>query len=305
MNKVEVIKRSLSGGAVFNFLKVTRKNTPLRKEVDLKEVINKLSKSGKDYMLKHHRAVKMTEEYYINKMKVYSINNKNDKQQRVILYLHGGAYIMDPMKYHFDTVYEMAKKLDARVIFPIYFKTPEYTYKDSFRIILEIYRWILKNSDNSSLVTIMGDSAGGGFALSLAQKIRDVKLDQPKDIILMSPWLDIETKNPEIENFQSKDVVLNSIQLNKLGKLWAGDTDLKDPLVSPIYGTFNDLGKISLVVGTDEIFYPDVMKLHEILDTEEITHNTLVFEEMFHDFEITPTIEGNKARKRIEEIIRS
>ncbi|MGL5415036.1 MAG: alpha/beta hydrolase fold domain-containing protein [Clostridium sp.] len=305
MSKIEVIKRSLSGGAVFNFLKITRKNDPLKKDVDLKDAIDKLSKSGKDYMIKHHKVVKITEEYYINKMRVYSINNKNDKHQRVILYLHGGAYIMDPMKYHFDTVYEFAQKLDARVIFPIYFKTPKHTYKDSFKIIMEIYRWILKNSESSNLITIMGDSAGGGLALSLAQKIRDVKLDQPKDIVLMSPWLDIETKNPEIENFESKDILLNANQLNKLGKLWAGDTDLKNPVVSPLYGTFNDLGKISLITGTKEIFYPDIMKLHEILNDEEIEHNTLVFEEMFHDFEITPTTEGHKARKKIEEIIRS
>jgi len=51
---------------------------------------------------------------------------------------------------------------------------------------------------------MMGDSAGGGFALALAQKLKNESIDQPAQIILLSPWLDITLTNPDIKEIDRK-----------------------------------------------------------------------------------------------------
>lgn len=61
---------------------------------------------------------------------------------------------------------------------------------------------------NPAELIFMGDSAGGGFALALAQKIRDENDPQPGQIILLSPWLDITLTNPNINDIDGIDPFL-------------------------------------------------------------------------------------------------
>jgi len=244
------------------------------------------------------------EEQQIEGMQVFVWNDRQDPQQRVILYLHGGAYVAQPLPFHFIGVEEMARELDARVVFPIYPKLPHYTYREVFPKLEGLYRRVLQETDPAFL-TLMGDSAGGGMALALAMHVRNQGLPQPKDIILLSPWLDIHTDHPDIEKYADKDPMLYAPALRGLGTIWAGGSQYTDSwYVSPLFGDFHHLGRISLFVGTHEIFLPDCEKLHHMLTEQGIAHHYYEADKMNHVYVLYPIPEAKKDRENIVNRIR-
>ena len=94
----------------------------------------------------------------------------------------------------------------------------------------------------------MGDSAGGGLALAFCEYLAVNDLPQPENLILMSPWIDISMSGDydEVEF----DPIGGVDALREMGKAWAGDLDLKDYRVSPMFGDVSKLQKTTIFVGT-------------------------------------------------------
>lgn len=242
-------------------------------------------------------------EHYHGPMQVFSWNNKKQKQP-IIFYLHGGGYAFPPYPTHYFFLRSIARKTDAQVIFPLYLKTPKYTYQDSVPYVLSLYKEMLKENIQDSPIILMGDSSGGGMALGLADALRTEGLPQPDEIIVISPWLDITNKNPEIPEFEPSDPMISQIGLNLASEYWLGKNgSIEDPLVSPMVISGKNLGHITLFVGTHEVFYPDIIQFSRRLKEDNIEHDLYVAEKMNHIYPIYPTPEGEEARRIISDII--
>ena len=235
-------------------------------------------------------------------MKVYKWNRNNEPDQNIIFYVHGGEFVYNPMSSHFDSLNEIAKKTNSLVILPIYHKLPNYTYKDNYPVLLSLYKEVLTAHPNSKII-LMGDSAGGGMALVLAQLFRDEGIRQPNEIILISPWVDLNTDQPALDMYVETDPLLVPWKLQMLGKMWAGDRDPSDPMVSPIFGDFDGLAHITIFVGTREIFFPDISKLDQILTDKGIFHDLIVGQDQNHVYVLYPIQEGKDARAKIINMI--
>lgn len=236
-------------------------------------------------------------------MEYFIINNKNIKNNKYIFYLHGGAYFSNPLLFHFQFLDELSKKLDCTIVMPLYPKSVFSNYKDSIRKVYQFYKKIFKNTVSSN-ITIMGDSSGGGLALALALMLKEKKKLQPKNIILLSPWLDLTLSNPEILNYEELDPQLSSKTLTTMADLWSKGEDKSNYLLSPINGNLKNLGKISLFVGTHEIFLPDARKFYKKCKENNISINYYEYEKMNHVFVLQPIPEADRAIKQIIEIIK-
>lgn len=151
----------------------------------------------------------------------------------------------------------------------------------------------------------MGDSDGAGMALSWSLYLRDRGLPSAGRIILFSPWVDVSTNHPAISDYDWHDPLLSQGGAQSLGTLWAGGRNqCQHPYVSPILGDFRNLGKISIFVGTHEIFFPDIEQFHLNLTQSGIAHDFIIGEKMFHVYPLSPTPEGRKARQQVISIIR-
>lgn len=304
-----VEKRSLSSWTIERLLglREVKKSLSKQSEEDFQKTLARFSEISDKSVNNPSKLVGMpVSENNIDGVQVFEWNNHNDPKQAVLFYLHGGAYINQPTPLHYRFVAKISKSLDARVVFPIYPKLPHHTFSETYSIVDKLYRQMLTSVDHPQQITIMGDSAGGGLALGFAMYARDHQLPQPKDIVLLSPWLDIATENPDIAAYQDKDPILGAWGLNQLGKMWSeGDSKeiIQNPYVSPLHGELQELGKISIFVGTHEIFYPDNEKLHHLLIKEKIDHHYIVADKMNHVYTIYPTPEAKQAQKQILEII--
>lgn len=195
--------------------------------------------------------------------KVFILTPKNtQKINKVILYLHGGSYVAETSNDHWRFLEKVVNDTGATIILPDYPLTPKYTYKDVFTMITPLYKEIIEEVDINNLI-LMGDSAGGGMALALAERIGEENIQIPSKTILISPWLDIRLQNPEIDEVQKRDKELSKETLKLAGVAYAGEDGIDSYLVNPIDGNLSKLKNITILTGTNDILNPDVHVLQE------------------------------------------
>ena len=128
----------------------------------------------------------------------------------------------------------------------------------------------------------MGESAGGGLALGFSMFLRNENKNQPSQLILLAPWLDVSMNNPDILAVDKKDKILGIKGLQMAGIGYAGQTKLDNYKVSPIYGGLADLPQISIFVGTHDLLLADARKLKENADKSGVSINYFEYPKMFH-----------------------
>lgn len=221
--------------------------------------------------------------------KVWTIFPKNDADNTVILFLHGGAYYANITQMHWQLVEKIVKKTHSTFVVPDYPLAPESTCKETYHFLDAVYESMISKFASKRFI-FMGDSSGGGLALGYALKIKDEALKQPEQIILFSPWLDASMTNPEIDRYNKHDKILNVNGLKLAGKNFAGDIDITDYRVSPIYGNFTGLERISIFIGTSEVFIADARKFRQIMQDQNISFNYFEYNGLFHDWVIVATL---------------
>ncbi|WP_342544315.1 alpha/beta hydrolase [Lysinibacillus sp. FSL K6-4013] len=236
-------------------------------------------------------------------MQVFILNDQKSSSQMVILYIHGGAWTNQPLNLHWLFMDKMAQALNAKVIAPIYPKVPHFSYQDTYPKMLSLYKEILASIESSNQLTIIGDSAGGNIALGLIQLLKQDGLPQPQDIILLSACVDMSLENPLIQEYEENDPMLASEGMEVITKIWAADKALKDPIISPIYGDFQGVGKITHFIGSHESLYPDAIQFDEKLTEQGVAINTFVYPKMNHVFVVMPIPEAVDAQQKIINIL--
>ena len=169
---------------------------------------------------------------------------------------------------------------------------------------MKFYLDCVATKDVGKLV-FMGDSSGGGMSLAMAQLLRDEHPDvlQPEEIVLLSPWMDISMENEAIADVDPHDPMLDAGGVAAVGRMWAGDRDVHDPLVSPIYGTFENLGHITMFAGTRDVLWPDALKFSQMLTEQGIDHIYVEEESLNHPYALFPIPEAANARKIMVDVI--
>lgn len=228
------------------------------------------------------------EEQFIDGFQVLTIFKNNSKNKHII-FLHGGAYVMKAVKGHKTIIETMAKKYNLKVTFIDYPLAPENDIQKAHEILIKTYKKItLKYKDDDFF--LFGDSSGGGLALSFLQQLKNINdVPFPKKTVLMSPWVDVSMSNSKIKDFEKKDPLLPLNGLIATGKQFAGSLDTQNPLISPIYGNMDNLKEIFLIFGTNEILYPDCLKLEKLLKNSNGTKiKTKIGKNLCHDWILAP-----------------
>lgn len=218
--------------------------------------------------------------------KVFVVSPKDKVTDLTILYFHGGSYMAEANDYHWEFIQKIAADVNATVIMPDYPLSPKDNYKDVFDFVEPLYNKVLEKVDVSKLI-VMGDSAGGGLALALEEKLSQEEVIMPKKTILISPWLDVRLENPRIDEVQEKDEQLNKDTLKLAGAVYSDNED--NYLVNPIDGDMSKLNNITIFTGTNDILNPDTHVLQERAKEQGLTIELKEYEDAGHIWMIEKT----------------
>ena len=225
-------------------------------------------------------------------MEVFTFGDEN--AENTILYIHGGAYVNEINYQHLLYCFLLSRKLNAFVIAPVYSLAPLHKVEECFVQITELYKALISR-DN---VILMGDSAGGGFVYSFCQHLKILDLPQPQKTITFSPWVDVSMESPPYDS--KNDPILGEIGLKEIGRSWAGNLDVKDYKVSPLFGDNKDLADTLIFVGENEIFYEDIKKYVRNLENDGVNVRLIVGSELFHIYPLFPIPEAVSAFKEVK-----
>jgi acetyl esterase/lipase len=237
-------------------------------------------------------------QYKVGNMQVFHMEPENNNKP-IVLYIHGGAYLHNFEKPHWKAMAEWAETTGCGIVTPNYPLLYCYTAKDTHPLMMQLYRQLIEQYP-AKLIRIMGDSAGGGLSLALAQELRKDSIELPSHLVLISPWVDVLGGDDAL---QENDTFLDAEVLRKVGADWAGDIDPRAPMISPLYGDMEELPPTDLFTGTWEIFYTDIIKTYDKMKAAGVDARLHVAEKMGHVYPLWPCPEGSKARKEIAEII--
>ena len=131
----------------------------------------------------------------------------NTKGQRVMLYVHGGAYYFGSVDEHRYQMQRHARKLKARVLAPRYRLAPQFPFPCGLQDCLASYLFLLEEQHDPSTIILAGDSAGGGMVLSILVLLRDQGIPLPAGAILISPWVDLTHSFPSLNGDGKMDYI--------------------------------------------------------------------------------------------------
>lgn len=239
---------------------------------------------------------------YCNR-KVFEITPKDGvKNEKVILYFHGGSYFAEMTVEHWNFIQKLIDDTGSKIILPDYPLAPKSNVVDVFGMVEPLYQKIISQTNPENLI-IMGDSAGGGLSLALEEKLAKDNILEPSKTILISPWLDVTMENPEIKDVQKNDTDLSTETLKVAGITYAGEKDTKNYLVSPLYGDISKLKNITIFTGTYDILNPDVHILQK--KAQEIGNEITIkeFEKAKHIWIIKNNCDEELVNKAYNELI--
>ena len=226
------------------------------------------------------------------------IYNDQEHPAQTVFYFHGGAYINQPNNQQTTMAARTAKETGAEVVLMVYPKEPVYNCATAYDLCLSYYLDYLDDNDCGKVV-FMGDSAGGGLALGLAEVLQQDGNPGPEELILISPWVDLSMSNGELEDCLDLDPMLGIDGLRRMGEVWADGLPVTDARVSPLYGDLSGLCPVTLTTGTWEVLYPDTMLLAQKLGDAGVDCNLIIGERMIHCYPICPIPEAKAAQSAI------
>lgn len=201
-----------------------------------------------------------------------------------IFFLHGGGCVMEALSMHADIVKKLADQGNRVSIFD-YPLAPEHQFEEIQESVYQAYRSLRELFPDDRIV-LYGDSSGGGLGLALLMRLRDEQdAARPRKAVWVSPAVDISMTNPEIQKFIPIDRSLSYEGCMAGMKAYAGETDPKDPRVSPLYGSLEDLGDMLMFYGENELLRPDCERFAEKASASPGTDIQMVMgEKMYHDY---------------------
>ena len=224
----------------------------------------------------------------------------------LILYLHGGACIYQPVFFHWRFVHDLGLRTHDPVVMPIYPKYPEYHCVDDSAVLLDFYeRWIMPQQ--AKRVVLMGDSFGGNLAMMMTQEIAKRGLQPVSSLVLLSPCVDnAYTRRDAMMALQPLDRMIKLERVETIMGGWQGELPSTHPWVSPVYGDLKAFPDHTMVIyGSDEILKVDAELLVEKIGEVGRPIQALEYPGMFHTFPLFPLKEGFDAIRKIVKMIKN
>jgi len=237
--------------------------------------------------------------------KAWYLDTKEKVSSKVLVYLHGGAYINNLLSFHWDLIGEIGRETGAKMVVADYPLAPKASVDEVYAYMEELYGDLLEQYRAEELIFI-GDSAGGGLALGFAQQLVEKGSPLPSQLILLSPWLDVTMSDPDVGEIQPRDKMLGIDGLVLCGKAYAKEVDPRDPRVSPIFGSMDNLPKISVFIGTNDLLLVDTKRLCRLLEKEGREFDYYEYPGMFHVWmAVTQLPESRSVVQQVGDLVRA
>ncbi len=203
--------------------------------------------------------------------------------QHLLFYVHGGAYVFGGGDASVGEAAIIASVAGIPALSVDYRMPPEHPFPAALDDAVSVYREVLKQHAPRG-IAFGGTSAGGGLALAAVHQLKALDLPLPGAIYAGTPWADLTKTGDTLYTNEGLDRVLVTYDgsLGASARLYAAGRDLKDPLLSPVYGDFADFPATLLITGTRDMFLSDTARTHQLMRAAGVDADLHVLEALSH-----------------------
>lgn len=223
-----------------------------------------------------------------------------DPPRRTVLYLHGGGYVSGLDRFHWRYAARLARHLGVRVVLPDYPLTPTHTWRDALPGLVPLFEQLAVESPHG--VVLMGDSAGGGLAVALAQQLARRPGPQPTHLVAFAPWVDLTGETPGTPDAARSDPWLTLSKLKLYGGWW-GDGDPHAPEGSPLFGEMAGLPPLLVLCGTRDVLVPQSRALVARARGAGAAVSYVEEPGLLHVYPLLPIPEAGRAFRQVAEFL--
>lgn len=228
---------------------------------------------------------------------------RSHMKKYVLLYCHGGGYNTGSLKYARSITNKLAASTSMDVLSFDYRLAPENPYPAALHDAVRMWDYLMYQGYGARDVVVAGDSAGGNLALVLTLTLKEQKRILPRGLVLFSPWTDLTRSGASHRNRKEIDPILTEEYLTRAIEDYAGERDLQDPFLSPLYGDFHDFPPTLIQAGGNEILLSDAQDLHKQMIRHQVGARIAVYQGMWHVFQMSPFKTAYEAMDQAAEFI--
>jgi epsilon-lactone hydrolase len=203
----------------------------------------------------------------------------------VILYFHGGVYVIGTAAATVPLVGDLARRTGRRAITLDYRLAPEHPYPAAVTDAQDAYQGLLEQGVDAGQIALAGESAGGGLAVATLLALRDADIPLPSYAFLMSPYADLTLSGDSIADREAVDRTLTPEGLRLRIPDYVAGADPSDPLISPVFADLTGLPPLLIQVGSNEILLSDALRLAERAAMADVTVTLDVIDSVPHVFQ--------------------
>lgn len=209
------------------------------------------------------------------------ISPKN--RNRVLVHLHGGAYIFYGGDSAVAEAILMANYSGIKVISVDYRMPPDHPFPAALDDAVAVWKEVVRTHPAKN-VGLFGTSSGGGLTLATVHKLKALHLPLPGAIAPGTPWADLSaTGDSYFTNKYADDMLVSDDDvLIEAAKLYANGHDCKNPFISPLYGDFKGFPPAILTTGTRDLLLSNTVRVHQRLSRAGVESKLQVFEGLSH-----------------------
>lgn len=230
------------------------------------------------------------------------IEAPESRTDRVLFYLHGGAFCLRFPNTHAAMAGRWCRRLGARALMVDYRLAPEHRYPAAVDDCIAAYRWLLSQVPAQHIV-IAGDSAGGNLALATLHRLKAIGVPQPRCAVLLSPVVDFTMSSPSLLINSERDPMFTLAKLIALRQLYAAPEQCLEPELSPLFGDFAGFPPLLFQVGEIEMLRDESIRAAARAHAAGVTVEVDVWRDMAHVFQALPLPQAAVAETRIAEFI--
>ena len=229
--------------------------------------------------------------------------NRAHMKKYVILHCHGGGYSTGSSLYARTLTSKLAASTSMDVLCFDYRLAPEHPYPAALKDAMKAWNYLMLLGYGARDVIVTGDSAGGNLALALCLKLKEEGRILPRGLVLMSPWTDLTSSGKSFVTKAELDPVLDREYIDHMVEAYATGEDLKNPLISPLFGDLTGFPPTYIQVGDNEILLSDSLRLHQALVDANVSVRMEHFPGMWHVFQMSPLKTASEAMDKNAEFI--
>lgn len=202
--------------------------------------------------------------------------------RKVVLYLHGGGYVMGSVNTHRSHVGRLSTLTGARALAVGYRLAPEHRFPAAVDDATGVYRWLLAAGIPAASIAIAGDSAGGGLTVATLLALRDAGDPLPAGAVCISPWSDLTCNSASMTTRAALDPMVQRESLLRMAGAYLGDASPTLPLASPLHADLRGLPPLLIHVGTSETLFDDARILAERARAAGVEVTYEAWDDMIH-----------------------